>query len=211
MCACGSRFCPDARPGLALLLFLLFLGASILFSLVAVPIYTPTNSGGGFIGWNFGEKKNMYVHSLKINSPQNLLIPPLTIFSNEKKWCGVPSDTRHWKQHHFCGIHTKKYILNLAMKKNQRNPNWKKFYKITDLYILQKCKIVKNKENLRKYRLKRTKQTWQWNAMRDFLNWILNHKGKEGRAIILLLLFLIIIIIIIIIIIFGHTTWHVWS
>ena len=30
-------------------LFLFFLGISILFSIVTVPIYTPTNSVGGFI------------------------------------------------------------------------------------------------------------------------------------------------------------------
>ena len=46
-------FFPDICPGVGLLdhkigLFLVFQGTSILFSIVAVPIYISTNSVGGF-------------------------------------------------------------------------------------------------------------------------------------------------------------------
>ena len=46
------QFCLDICPGVGLLdhmaiLFLVFWGASILFSMVAAPIYFPTNSAGG--------------------------------------------------------------------------------------------------------------------------------------------------------------------
>ena len=45
--------CPDIDPGVELLdpmatWFLVFWGMSILFSTVAVPVYIPINSGGGF-------------------------------------------------------------------------------------------------------------------------------------------------------------------
>ena len=47
-------FSPDICPGVGLLdhmvaLFLVFKGTFILFSTVAVPIYIPTNSVGGFL------------------------------------------------------------------------------------------------------------------------------------------------------------------
>ena len=46
-------FSPDICPGMGLLdhivvLFLVFKGTSILFSITVVPIYIPTNSVGGF-------------------------------------------------------------------------------------------------------------------------------------------------------------------
>ena len=49
----GSSFSPDTGPGVGLLghmvaRFLVFKGTSILFSMVAVPIYIPTKSIGGF-------------------------------------------------------------------------------------------------------------------------------------------------------------------
>ena len=49
----GSCFSPDVSPGVGLqghmvALFLVFKGISILFSTVAVPIYIPTSSVGGF-------------------------------------------------------------------------------------------------------------------------------------------------------------------
>ena len=51
--AFGSCFSPDIRPGVVLqghmaALFLLFKGNAILLSIVAAPIYSPTNSAGGF-------------------------------------------------------------------------------------------------------------------------------------------------------------------
>ena len=51
MCRFELEFCPDICPGMGLLyhmatLFSFYKGNSILFSVVAVPVYIPTNSAG---------------------------------------------------------------------------------------------------------------------------------------------------------------------
>ena len=53
MCLFELEFCPDICPGVGLLyhmatLLSFYEGNSILFSVVAIPVYIPTNSAGGF-------------------------------------------------------------------------------------------------------------------------------------------------------------------